>query len=97
MLYLEHCIIFLKIIQIFKYFPKNIFYISIVLKILWKMEHLLLRSKCSIFHNILKESLTFQRRPKVFVWSKGLTQKYEEERVTRLIVFADEAVGYGHK
>ena len=30
---------------------------------LWKMEHLLLRSKCSIFHNILKK-FTFQRRPK---------------------------------
>ena len=30
---------FIEIIQILKYFPKNIFYISIVLKILWKMEH----------------------------------------------------------
>ena len=30
---------------------------------LWKMEHLLLRRKCSIFHNIL-ENLTFQRHPK---------------------------------
>ena len=35
------------------------------------MEHLLLRSKCSIFHNIL-ENLTFQRRPKVLVWSTRL-------------------------
>ena len=35
------------------------------------MEHLLLRSKCSIFHNIQK-NLTFQRRPKALVWSKGL-------------------------
>ena len=26
---------------------------SILLKILWKTEHLLLKSKCSIFHNIL--------------------------------------------
>ena len=36
------------------------------------MEHLLLRSKCSIYHNILK-NLTLQRHPKVLVWSKGLT------------------------
>ena len=69
-------IILRSIIQIFKYFPKNIFYISIVLKILWKMEHLLLRSKCSIFHNILK-NLTFQRHSKALVWSKGLTKGME--------------------
>ena len=37
-------------------FQKIFFYISVVLKILWKMEHLLLRSKFSIFHNILKKS-----------------------------------------
>ena len=37
------------------------------MKILWKMEDLLLRSKCSIYHNILK-NLTFQ---KAFVWIKG--------------------------
>ena len=35
---------------------------------LWKMKHLLLRSKCAIFHNILKY-LTFQRRPKALVRS----------------------------
>ena len=35
------------------------------------MEQLLLRSKCSIFHNIFK-NLTFQRCPKTHVWSKGL-------------------------
>ena len=35
------------------------------------MEHLLLRSKCSIFHNIL-ENLIFQRRHKVLVWSTRL-------------------------
>ena len=34
------------------------------------MEHLLLKSKCSIFH--ILENLTFQRRPKALVWSKGL-------------------------
>ena len=68
MLYLEHCIISINNSNIFQ---NNNFYISIVLKILWKMEHLLLRSKCSIFHNIFK-NLTFQRRPKVLVWSKGL-------------------------
>ena len=40
------------------------------LKMLWKMEHLLL-SKCSIFHDIY-QNLTFQWRPKALVWSKGL-------------------------
>ena len=35
------------------------------------MEHLLLRSKCYIFHSSLKNP-TFQRRPKALVWSKGL-------------------------
>ena len=54
MLFLEHCIISINNSN-FQIFSKKIFYISIVLKILWKMEHLLLlRSKCSIFHNILK-------------------------------------------
>ena len=36
-----------------------------------EMEHLLLRSECSIFHNYLK-NLTFQRRPKALVRSKEL-------------------------
>ena len=42
------------------------------MKLLWKMEHLLLRSKCSIFQSIFK-NLIFQRRPKALVWSKGLS------------------------
>ena len=37
------------------------------------MEHLLLRSKCSIFH--IFQMLTFQRRPKALVWSKGLNDQ----------------------
>ena len=32
------------------------------------------QSKCSIFYNVLK-NLTFQRRPKALVWSKGLTKR----------------------
>ena len=40
----------------FQIFSKNIFLHFNSYKILWKMEHLLLRSKCSIFHNILKKS-----------------------------------------
>ena len=40
--------------------------------ILWKIEHLLQKNKCSIFHNIFKYSI-FQRRQKAFMWSKGLT------------------------
>ena len=35
------------------------------------MEQLLLRSECSIFHDILK-NLTFHRSSKVLLWSKGL-------------------------
>ena len=70
MLYLEHCIIFYKLFKFLNIF-QQIIYISIALKILWKMEHLLLRSKCSFLHNIF-QNLTFQRRPKALVWSKGL-------------------------
>ena len=68
MLCLEHCIISINNSN-FQTFSKNDFYISVVLKILWKMEHLLLRSKCSIFRNIF-QNLTFQRRPQALVWSK---------------------------
>ena len=70
-LYLEHCIISINNSN-FQIFSQFFFYISIVLKILWKMEHLLLRSKCCIFHNILN-NLTFQRHPKALVWIKGLS------------------------
>ena len=35
------------------------------------MEHLLQKSKCSIFHNIFKYMI-FIRRRKVLLWSKGL-------------------------
>ena len=35
------------------------------------MEHLLKKSKCSIFHNIFK-NMIFQRRQKALLWSKGL-------------------------
>ena len=42
-------------------------------EILWKMEHLLQRSKCSIFHSIFKYMI-FQRRQKVLLLSKGLKQ-----------------------
>ena len=35
------------------------------------MEHLLQKSKCSIFHNIFKYMI-FQRRQKALLWSKGL-------------------------
>ena len=37
-------------------------------KVLWEMEHLLQKSKCSIFHNIFKYMI-FQR---ALLWSKGL-------------------------
>ena len=38
---------------------------------LWKIEHLLQRSKHSIFHNIFKY-FVFQRHQKALSWSKGL-------------------------
>ena len=37
----------------------------ILLKILWKMEHLLQKSKCCIFHNIFK-----------YIYFKGLKRHY---------------------
>ena len=59
MLCWEHCIISINNSN-FQIFSKKILNISIVLKILRKMEHLLLRSKCYIFHNILKKILHFK-------------------------------------
>ena len=38
------------------------------MKILWKMEHLLQKSKYSIFHNIFK-TMIFQRQHKALLWS----------------------------
>ena len=46
----------------------------ILLKILWKMEHLLQKSKCSIFHNIFKYMI-FQKRQKALILSKRLMIK----------------------
>ena len=37
------------------------------------MEHLLQKSKCSIFHNIF-EDIVFQRHQKVLLWSNGLSK-----------------------
>ena len=37
------------------------------------MEHLFLKSKCSIFHGILKY-IAFKRRQKALSWGKGFTQ-----------------------
>ena len=49
------------------------FSFGIILKI-WKMEHLLQKSKCSIFHNIFKYMI-FQRRKKALLWSRGLRER----------------------
>ena len=46
-------------------------WVWLLLKILRKMEHLLQKSKCSIFHYIFKYMI-FQRRQKALLWSKGL-------------------------
>ena len=39
------------------------------------MEHLLQKSKCSIFHNIFKYMI-FQKHLKALLWSKGLNYEY---------------------
>ena len=39
------------------------------------MKELLQRSKCSIFHNIVKYMI-FQRRQKALLWSKGLINRF---------------------
>ena len=46
----------------------------ILLKILWKMEHLLFWSKCSIFHNIFKYMIFQRHQFKALIWSKGLKE-----------------------
>ena len=61
MLYLEHCIISINNSNFQIFSRKIIFYISIVLKILWKMKHLL--------HFFI---IFFQRLPKALVCSKVL-------------------------
>ena len=39
------------------------------------MEHLLKKSKCSIFHNfIIFNYMIFQRRQKALLWSKGFVK-----------------------
>ena len=62
------------------------------------MEHLLLRSKCSFFHNtcILK-NLTFQRHPKALnVWSKGLSclTCINDMPESNVHLFADDSLFY---
>ena len=64
-LFLDHDIIFF-----FWQHGKNSSYILNTFEILWKMEHLLQKSKSSIFHNIFKYMI-FQRRQRALLWSKG--------------------------
>ena len=53
------------------------------------MEHLLQKSKCSIFHNIFN-GMIFQRRQKALLWSKGLRQDWYLSQVDKkVIVLAD--------
>ena len=56
-----------KFMFCFEYFWKYYGKWSICSKILWKMEHLLSWSKCSIFHNIF-QYVIFQR---LYYWVKG--------------------------
>ena len=51
-----------------KKFKKNLSHALNTFKIIWKMEHLFQKSKCSIFHNIF-EYMMFQN---ALLWSKGL-------------------------
>ena len=54
------------------------------------MEHLLFRSKCSIFHNIFKYMI-FQRPQKAFIMENGLRQVFKVAlRISYLKVFLKE-------
>ena len=48
------------------------------------MEHLLQKSKCSIFHSIFKYMI-FQRRQKVSLRGKGLTFNHNKKKISKLI------------
>ena len=52
---------------------------------LWKIEHLLQKSKCSIFHTIFK-NMVFQRRQKALLGGIGL------KRITVDVNFATVSV-----
>ena len=68
MLFIDHYTI--SIFNNIKKIKKNLSKVLNTIKILWKMEHLLRMSKCSIFHNIFKYMI-FQRRPEALLMSKG--------------------------
>ena len=56
------------------------------------MEHLLQKSKCSIFNTIFKYMI-FQRRQKALLWSKGLILKHRKTESLTQLVICDEGDG----
>ena len=70
MLFLDHDIIFYFQTSLKKIRKIEVKFL-ILLELLWKMEHLLNMSKCSIFHNIFKYMI-FPKRQKALLWGKGL-------------------------
>ena len=56
------------------------------------MEHLLPKSKCSIFHKIFKY-MVFQRRQKALLWSKGLVLKDRKTESLTQLVMCDQGDG----
>ena len=77
-LFLDHDIIFLFLDKIEKIQEKFKLSFEYCLKIIWKMEHLLQKSKCSIFYNIFKYMI-FQRCQKVLLWSEVLNKINSEK------------------
>ena len=71
MLFLDHDIIFYFLTTL-KKFKKHLSLVLYTLEILCKIEHLLIKSKFPIFHNIFK-NMIFQRcQSAFFKWSKWL-------------------------
>ena len=71
-LFLDHDIIFYFKTTL-KIFKKILSKVLNTFENIMKIEHLLFWSKCSIFQYIFKY-MTFQRRQKVLLWSKGLIE-----------------------
>ena len=71
MLYLDHDIIFYFYTSLNK-FKKNLRKVLNTFEHIMEMEHLLQKSKCSIFHNNFK-CMIFQMPQKALLWSRGFT------------------------
>ena len=92
MLFLDHDIMFYFLIAWKKFKKKFKLFLNTFENM--KMEHLLQKSKCSIFHNILKY-MVFQMCQKALLWSKGLSSKAKTAQMYSSMYFAgcDQEVG----